>query len=139
MKSNINGNSASGECWVSTRGQSIIFFFAYETIYLTKQGIGSIEILYKIDAYLIHSLDFIVKILNPLPRVIYKIHASIKYNVHVNYTEKRVNSMIMSTKLKLSYFRWNSSLSIYDIRFLARIILESHCMDMKDDVLKLLI
>lgn len=66
-----------------------------------------------------------VKILNPLPRVIYKIHASIKYNVHVNYTAKRVNSMIMSTKLKLSYFRWNSSLSIYDLRFLARFILES--------------
>lgn len=35
------------------------FFLAYETIYLTKQGIGSMEILYKIDAYLIHSLDFI--------------------------------------------------------------------------------
>lgn len=80
-----------------------------------------------------------VKILNPLPRVIYKIRASIKYNVHVNYTAKRVNSMIMSTKLKLSYFRWNSSLSIYDLRFLARFILESHCMDMIDDVLKLLI
>lgn len=65
--------------------------------------------------------------------VIYKIYVLIKYNVYVNYIVKCVNFMIMFIKLKLLYFWWNSFLSIYDFRFLVRFILESYCMDMKDD------
>lgn len=80
-----------------------------------------------------------VKIFNLLFWVIYKIYVLIKYNVYVNYIVECVNFMIMFIKLKLLYFWWNSFLSIYDFRFLVRFILESYCMDMKDDVLKLLI
>lgn len=80
-----------------------------------------------------------VKIFNLLFWVIYKIYVLIKYNVYVNYIVECVNFMIMFIKLKLLYFWWNSFLSIYDFRFLVRFILESYCMDMIDDVLKLLI
>lgn len=80
-----------------------------------------------------------VEIFNLLFWVIYKIYVLIKYNVYVNYIVKCVNFMIMFIKLKLLYFWWNSFLSIYDFRFLVRFILESYCMDMIDDVLKLLI